>query len=149
MMKRIFLLPAFALLAAGCGGSEPVATEPTPPETTTSTAATATSAALTTTTTIAATTTAPTTTSTTTSTIPEPAAPDLYAANCAQCHGVQLEGGVGPALGSGGHAQGHSDAELVELVTNGRNTMPAFGEKLSPEQIVALIAFIREADTGA
>jgi len=146
MMKHTLL--AFALFAAGCGGSESVPTGPAPPETTTSTAPTTTSTAPTTTTTVAQTTTAPTTTSTTTSTIPEPTAPDLYAANCAQCHGVQLEGGVGPALGPGGHAQGHSDAELVELVTSGQNTMPGFGETLSPEQIIALIAYIRETDTG-
>ena len=150
MIRHALLLLVLALLTAACGGSESAATDPTsgPPETTTSVVAATTSAVPTTTTTVAPATTTPTTTSTTTS-IPEPTAADLYASHCAHCHGVELEGGVGPALGPGGHAHGHSDAELVEFVTNGRNAMPAFGEKLSPEQIQAVIAFIREADAGA
>jgi mono/diheme cytochrome c family protein len=75
----------------------------------------------------------------------EPTVADVYATNCAACHGAQLEGGVGPGLGSGGHAQGHTDAELVAIITNGRNAMPAFGEKLTEQQIADLVAFIREA----
>lgn len=149
MVKHIHLLLALALLAAACGGSESIATQPTaaPPETTTSVAVPTTPAPPESTTTAAPTTT--TTTSTTTSTIPEPTAAELYATNCSQCHGVELEGGIGPALGPGGHAHGHTDAELVEIVTNGRNTMPAFGEKLTPEQIGALISFVRETDAEA
>jgi mono/diheme cytochrome c family protein len=61
---------------------------------------------------------------------------------------VELEGGVGPALGPGGHAHGHADAELVDLITNGRDIMPAFGDKLTEAQIVDLLAFLRAADPG-
>ena len=62
---------------------------------------------------------------------------------------MELEGGVGPALGPGGHAHGHADAELIDIVTNGKNIMPAFDEKLTQDQITALIDFIKEAESGA
>ena len=149
-MSHAHLLLAFALIAASCGGGKGDQPEPTRvvPETTTSTMETTTTAALTTVTTATQTTTTTSTTSTTTSTLPEPTEAELYAVHCAQCHGVELEGGVGPALGPDGHAHGHADAELVDIVTNGKNIMPAFGEKLTPEQITALIDFIKNAETG-
>ena len=148
-MRRAHLLLVFALIAASCGGGEADQTEPSPVVSeTTSTMETTTTAAPATVTTATLTTTSTSTTSTTTSTIPEPTAAELYAAHCAQCHGVELEGGVGPALGPEGHAHGHADAELVDIVSNGKNIMPAFGEKLTPEQITGLIDFIKQAEAG-
>jgi mono/diheme cytochrome c family protein len=41
-------------------------------------------------------------------------------------------------------AQNKSDAQLTEVVTKGRNKMPAYGGKLSKEQIAQLGAYIRE-----
>jgi mono/diheme cytochrome c family protein len=74
---------------------------------------------------------------------------DVYATNCAACHGAELEGGVGPGLGPGGHSHGHADAELVAIITNGKNAMPAFVDKLTEQPIVDLVAFIREADDSS
>jgi len=92
---------------------------------------------------------ATTITTATTTTMAEPAVADVYAANCAACHGAELEGGVGPRLGPGGHAHGHADAELIAITTNGTNGMPAFADKLTEQQIVDLVAFIREADDSS
>lgn len=90
------------------------------------------------------TTAAPTTTiAAPTTTAAELTAADLYAANCALCHGDELEGGIGPALGPGGHAPGHSDAELIAIVANGKNEMPSFAGELTEPQITDVIAFIR------
>jgi cytochrome c551 len=134
------------LMASACGGSdEPLQTTTTSSSTTTSTSPTTTASSTTagpktTTTTTAAPT---TTTAASTTTAAELSAAELFAANCAHCHGDELEGGIGPALGPGGHAQGHSDAELIAIVTGGKNDMPAFAERLTEQQISDLVAFIR------
>ena len=73
---------------------------------------------------------------------------DLYAANCAVCHGAELEGGFGPTLGPDGNSPGYSDAELIEIVTNGRGSMPPFGGQLSRQEITAIVAFIRGFHAG-
>jgi cytochrome c551 len=103
-----------------------------------------TAAPTTTTTTTAAPT---TTTEAPTTTEAELTVPELYAATCARCHGDDLEGGIGPSLRPEGHAHGHSDAELIAIVTNGKNGMPAFAGELTEEQITDLISFIRAVET--
>ncbi len=37
-----------------------------------------------------------------------------------------------------------TDAELAEITTKGQGKMPAFGQKLKPEQIQALVSYIRQ-----
>jgi mono/diheme cytochrome c family protein len=138
-------------MASACGGSDvPLQTTTTTGSTTTSvsptTIASSTTAAPTTAT---STTAAPTTTTAApTTTAAELSPAELYAANCARCHGDELEGGIGPALGPGGHAHGHSDAELIAIVTDGKNDMPAFADKLTEQQISDLIAFIRGGEAA-
>jgi copper transport protein len=87
-----------------------------------------------------------------------PAAPlargrELYEQNCMQCHGA---GGRGdgplaaglrpPPLDLTVHAPLHSDQELENWIANGipRTAMPAFGSQFSPEEIQAVINYIRE-----
>ena len=61
----------------------------------------------------------------------------LFSANCASCHGVNGEGGIGPDL------RGITDASLVETqVKAGAGSMPAFGGKLSDEEISALATYV-------
>lgn len=147
------LVLGIALAAAACGGGEDSvqvteATSGAIPRL----AATTSSIPTTTTTTPVAPASTTATTATTiiiTTTMAGPTVADVYSANCAACHGAELEGGVGPELGPGGHAHGHSDAELVAIVTNGKNAMPAFVDKLTEEQIVDLVSFIREADDNS
>ena len=37
-----------------------------------------------------------------------------------------------------------SDAELTQIVTKGKNKMPAYETKLSKEQITQVVGFVRE-----
>ncbi|MFB4164565.1 cytochrome c [Alteribacillus sp. JSM 102045] len=50
----------------------------------------------------------------------ETAAEESYQANCAQCHGENLEGASGPELPGG-----HSEDEVREMIDNGGGGMPA------------------------
>lgn len=73
----------------------------------------------------------------------------LYKANCNTCHGPTGAGDT-PAgkmmkakpLG-GADVQKLSDAEIAATITNGKNKMPKFGQKLSADDIKALVAFVR------
>jgi alcohol dehydrogenase (cytochrome c) len=64
---------------------------------------------------------------------------DVYATACVFCHGEQGEGGHG-----GGKPLGDArSAELVvQVVSAGRNDMPAFGAALTPEQIRDVAAYV-------
>lgn len=84
----------------------------------------------------------------------------LYAQNCAACHGATLEGAPDweqrhpdgsfppPPLNSAAHAWQHSDSSIVFTITNGRSagkshSMPAFGDRLSTDEVRAVIEFIK------
>lgn len=69
----------------------------------------------------------------------------VYAGNCAPCHGPNGGGGVGPQL-SGGRllANVPDPADEVAIVINGRKQMPAFNQKLTPEQVSAVVRYTRE-----
>ncbi len=62
---------------------------------------------------------------------------DLYAQNCAPCHGGIGEGGVGPSL----QRSTEPLADQVATITFGRGGMPAFGATLSRDQLEAISAF--------
>lgn len=74
----------------------------------------------------------------------------LFKTKCAACHGPDGKGEVpiGKKLGardlSSTEVQGQSDAQLTEVVTKGKNKMPAYDGKLTKEQITQLVAYIRE-----
>ena len=74
----------------------------------------------------------------------------LFKTKCASCHGPDGKGEVpmGKKLGarnlSSTEVQSESDAQLTDVVTKGKNKMPAYGGKLSKEQIGELVAYIRE-----
>jgi len=71
----------------------------------------------------------------------------LFKSKCAGCHGAD---GTGSAMGKkmGAHdftsaeVQGMSDAQLADIITNGKNKMPKYGS-LKPEEIKGLVAYIR------
>ncbi len=73
---------------------------------------------------------------------------DLFKSKCAACHGAD---GTGSKMGTtmGAHdfttaeVQKMSDADLTGIITNCKNKMPKYGEKLKPEEIKSLVAFIR------
>jgi cytochrome c6 len=74
----------------------------------------------------------------------------LFKTKCAVCHGADGKGETPMAkklgvrnLGSA-DVQGQSDAQITDIVTKGKNKMPAFDGKLTKEQIGQLVAYIRE-----
>jgi cytochrome c551 len=73
---------------------------------------------------------------------------ELYGQFCARCHGADLGGGVGNALGSDSPLVERPDSYLSEVVANGRGSMPALGNTLSDEQIDRVVDFIR-AEQGS
>ena len=88
----------------------------------------------------------------------------IYQHHCASCHGADAQGVShwqerdehgelpAPPHNAEGHTWRHSDAELYQMVDKGwrdpfnktkRLTMPAFGDVLSPEQIRAVITYLK------
>jgi mono/diheme cytochrome c family protein len=88
---------------------------------------------------------------------------DLYAANCASCHGVNLEGQPdwrrrnedgrmpAPPHDASGHTWHHADRQLHTITKLGvgaivpgyESDMPAFEGILSDDEIIAVLAFIK------
>lgn len=88
----------------------------------------------------------------------------VFEQQCVSCHGANAEGAPNwqerdahgelpaPPHNAEGHTWRHSDADLYEMVSKGwrdplnktkRLTMPAFGEELSPEEIRAVIRYLK------
>lgn len=88
---------------------------------------------------------------------------DLYAQNCASCHGANLEGQPdwkrrldngrmpAPPHDASGHTWHHPDQDLLVIVRDGlgaivpgsESDMPAFGSTLTDEDIGTILAFIK------
>jgi mono/diheme cytochrome c family protein len=71
----------------------------------------------------------------------------LYQAKCAACHGADGTGSaVGKKLGvqdfTSADVQKMSDAELTDIIANGKNKMPKYSS-LKPDEIKGLVAYIR------
>ena len=77
------------------------------------------------------------------------AAPKTYATNCVLCHAADGSGSSpsGKALKAKDLAskevQAKSDEDLTEVITKGKGKMPAFGNKLKPDDVKQLVAYIR------
>jgi mono/diheme cytochrome c family protein len=69
---------------------------------------------------------------------------EIYRQLCVHCHGADLSGGIGPALGPGSNAAAQPDAFLVFTINNGRGSMPSFSSSLNSAQVDRLVAYIRE-----
>lgn len=88
----------------------------------------------------------------------------VYAANCAACHGPNGEGepdwqtpkedGTYPAPphDETGHTWHHGDGTLLQIIRGGgdslnipnfKSNMPAFGDTLSDEEILAVLAYLK------
>jgi cytochrome c6 len=78
----------------------------------------------------------------------------IYKTNCVLCHAADGSGTSpsGRALGAkdlrSDVVQKKTDAELADLITQGKGKMPAFGKKLKPEDISKLVAYIRALPKG-
>ena len=95
---------------------------------------------------------------------PSSATPDAFAAtraiydkDCKECHGATGAGGPVkltdgtklkvPSLREG-HALRHPDSDFVKQIEKGGDGMPAFKDKLKPQQITEMISFIRKEFQG-
>jgi mono/diheme cytochrome c family protein len=90
----------------------------------------------------------------------------VYADRCAECHGANLEGEAewktqnddgsfrAPPHTADGHTWHHPDSVLLEAIReggarfdgeniSGTSDMPAFGDTLSEQEIIAVLAFIK------
>lgn len=71
---------------------------------------------------------------------------EIYRANCAACHGGAGEGTKKGIPLTTGHALHHSEDEHIRQVADGENDkMPAFKNKLKPEEIKAVVDYIRSS----
>ena len=95
---------------------------------------------------------------TSTAASPTPAADEfahataIYGQNCAICHGDSAKGGTVNIEGKKlkvpslveGHALKGSDDHYVQQITKGGDGMPAFKDKLKPEEINEMVRYIRK-----
>ncbi len=72
-----------------------------------------------------------------------------FKGNCVGCHGAD---GAGTSLGKSMQApdlrsqevQKKSDAELNQTITEGKQNMPSFKQILGPDQVQAVVEYVRE-----
>ena len=83
-------------------------------------------------------------------TVPAVNSAQLYAKQCASCHGKDgraktIKGKLKHArnLTDGEWQQRVSDERIFNSIMNGKEKMPAYGKKLSQEQIEALATYVR------
>lgn len=70
----------------------------------------------------------------------------LYAENCAACHGANGEGHVlpeAPALNNMEHAWHHADGQLQRTILEGGQIMPPFHDKLSAEEAASIVRYVQ------
>jgi mono/diheme cytochrome c family protein len=79
----------------------------------------------------------------------------VYEQYCASCHGLNGEGQANwqypsedgflpaPPHTDNGHTWHHPDTQLLMVIANGRNKMPAFQETLTAAQQEAVLAYIK------
>jgi len=81
----------------------------------------------------------------------------IYEKDCKECHGADGTGGrVKLADGTKlrvpslreGHALRHPDSDFVKQIEKGGDGMPAFKDKMTPQQITEMISFIRKEFQG-
>lgn len=72
-----------------------------------------------------------------------------FKTKCAACHGADGKGETVMGKKLGAHnlgspeVQNQTDVQLAGIVTKGQNKMPGYGEKLTADEINALVKYIR------
>ena len=76
----------------------------------------------------------------------------LYVGNCQVCHGGATGGklrDIPPPHNAKGHTWDHADQQIIEMTLNGisfsleKQRMPAFKDKLSEDDVKAILAYIK------
>ncbi|HEX9796968.1 MAG TPA: c-type cytochrome [Anaerolineales bacterium] len=76
---------------------------------------------------------------------------EIFADLCAQCHGPQGQGGLGPALADPAFQAENDDASIFTSINQGHPATPmiGWGEVLTSDQISQLVDYIRQLDSSA
>jgi cytochrome c oxidase cbb3-type subunit 3 len=73
----------------------------------------------------------------------------FVAYNCIDCHGADGSGAMGPSFQDGRWRFGGSASAVFESIYQGRpEGMPAWGGRISEEQIWMLVAYVRSLSAG-
>ncbi len=78
------------------------------------------------------------------------AAKSTFKLQCSSCHGQNgaADTSIGKSLNAADlrspEVQKQSDAQLAQVISQGKNNMPSFSDSLTPDQIRALVAYIRK-----
>jgi mono/diheme cytochrome c family protein len=75
---------------------------------------------------------------------PDATGVEIYQQLCVRCHGEDLGGRIGPALGPGSEIELESYDFIRQTIHDGRGRMPSFAQTLSDEQIDRVIDYLRE-----
>lgn len=71
----------------------------------------------------------------------------VYEQDCAACHGPNGEGHAAvpetPALNETEHAWNHADGRLQQIILDGAKLMPAFGDQLSRDDVIAVVRYFQ------
>ncbi len=73
---------------------------------------------------------------------------ELYNLACSYCHGIDLSGNIGPALGPDSGVSFEDDEFIDDRIRHGFGEMPSFGNSFTDDQMLDIIAFIREKQAG-
>ncbi len=69
----------------------------------------------------------------------------IWSNSCASCHGRQGEGRRGPKLNEGIVVANFPDFDAeVKIVAEGKGAMPGYAQRLTPEELDAVVAYTRE-----
>ena len=81
----------------------------------------------------------------------EASARSLFASKCSSCHGADGRGETvagkisgAPDMTDGKWQAGVSEKRMATSIRNGRGVMPSFDEKLSQDDIAALVSHVRK-----
>ena len=75
---------------------------------------------------------------------------NLFEYHCSTCHGVDGKGTKrghelkAPNLADNKWQSSKKDEEILNSITNGKNKMPRWSDKLKPEEIQALAKYVRK-----
>jgi len=79
---------------------------------------------------------------------PDATGQQVYGVFCASCHGEDLSGGFGPALGVGSDAADMTDEFYRFTIEHGLGRMPSYGSSLTDVQVDRVVAYLREAQAS-
>ena len=77
-------------------------------------------------------------------------AEQTFKMKCAACHGPDGKGDTGAGKALGAHdfssetVQKMPDMELADIISKGKNKMPAYGKTMKESEIKDLVAYVRE-----